>query len=267
MRCFSASWMVTRSAGGVIGSDPACGGSSTQAMWCFFGDCPAACSSAVSSTSGSYLNCIASTMKNSLVAPCPCFFTIAKKSTGTLAQPDGMPGYRVSSSRRAPKRLIWTGGGSPNSACATSWTVEREDGCSFQVEEQGGNEGERSHRVAELLRVVSQVTADLAAEFDTGDRSAARRTPRGIRRRHKRVVAAPEHVTDLDVAAARRATLTSLPAFSMKPARRCRVPTLSVPPTVPYSRGADQQPLEILWRDTQESNLRPTAPEAVALSS
>jgi hypothetical protein len=83
--------------------------------------------------------------------------------------------------------------------------MEREDGCSFHLEEQGGNLGERRHRVAELLRVVSQATADLAAEFDRHDRSAPPRTRRGIRRRHKRVLAVPEHVTDLDVAAARRA--------------------------------------------------------------
>jgi hypothetical protein len=85
------------------------------------------------------------------------------------------------------------------------YIMAREDGGCFEVKEQGGNQGERPHRVAELLRVVSQATAELAAEFDRSGDGGVERMRGGVRRRRQRSIAVPQHVTDLDVAAARRA--------------------------------------------------------------
>jgi hypothetical protein len=56
------------------------------------------------------------------------------------------------------------------------------------------------HRVAELLRVVSQATAELADEFD---RTADTLPKKPVRR--PRPIAFPQNVNDLDVQAARRA--------------------------------------------------------------
>ncbi len=59
-------------------------------------------------------------------------------------------------------------------------------------------------RVAELLGVVSKAMAELAEEFtDDAEPAAPQRQPTA--RRRERAVLVPAHVSDLDVAAARRA--------------------------------------------------------------
>jgi hypothetical protein len=68
-----------------------------------------------------------------------------------------------------------------------------------------GAESGRAQRVARLLRLVSEATAELAAEFEHGNAvvlAAPVRVPRG---RAVRAVAVPQNVIDLDVQAARRA--------------------------------------------------------------
>lgn len=56
------------------------------------------------------------------------------------------------------------------------------------------------HRMAQLLRVVSQATAELADEFDQAEETLAKKPAR-----RPRAIAIPQKVNDLDVQAARRA--------------------------------------------------------------
>jgi hypothetical protein len=60
--------------------------------------------------------------------------------------------------------------------------------------------GAKYHRVAELLRVVSQATAELADEFDHADDTLPKKPAR-----RPRAIALRQKVNDLDVQAARRA--------------------------------------------------------------
>ena len=59
-------------------------------------------------------------------------------------------------------------------------------------------------RVAELLGVVSKAMAELAEELSSEDATSVPQRPPTSRRRERSVVV-PRDVTDLDVAAARRA--------------------------------------------------------------
>ncbi len=71
----------------------------------------------------------------------------------------------------------------------------------------GDFSGMDRRRVAELLGIVSKAMAELAEEFDEereGDPSVAAVRPTR-RRRRERVMPVPMNVSDLDVAAARRA--------------------------------------------------------------
>jgi hypothetical protein len=74
----------------------------------------------------------------------------------------------------------------------------RIDGVHAQVDPEPSK-----RRVAELLRVVSQAMAELAVEFDRASASSGGQSQRA--RRRPATVPVPEHVTDIDVAAARRA--------------------------------------------------------------